>query len=110
MGEANARGDVSHVSRLSRGGLWTHPGRSAGPANRRARVGRGIQAVASPGLSTAESIRSGNMVGSYSRVEAYRPLPAWVVMEHSRTHKRSGDGSGQFPCARCTLYRRGEKT
>ncbi len=59
---------------------------------RGARVGRGVQAVASPDLSIAESSRSGRVVDSYSRMEAYCFLPAWIVMEHSRTHKRPGNG------------------
>jgi hypothetical protein len=78
-------------------------GRSAGSVKRRTRFGRRIQTVASPGLSIAESSRSGNMVDSYSRVEACGPLPAWIVMEHSRTDQRPADGPGNL-LARDALY------
>src|SRR5215467_13411678 len=47
---------------------------------------------------------------SRGRVEAYCFLPAWIVMEHSRTHKRSGNGPDELTCARCAPHRRSGKT
>ena len=103
MGKADAGGDVSHVSRFSWGRFRTHPGRSAEPANRCARFGRGVQAPTLPRRSIAEPTRSGGVADSYSRVEAYCPLPAWIVMEYSGANKRSGDGPANL-LARDALY------
>ena len=78
---------------------WTHFGGSAGPAPTDVPVlVEGYKLL--PRLVFPLLSRSDQAMWSIPtpRVEAYCPLPAWIIMEHSRTHKRPADGPGQLTC------------